>query len=108
MNRVLIVLVAMCMFTAAMVPKDRRALNSEKEKMIHSSTKKPHEICAPQTPCGWSVYRPASKMIEINITNTYCHCQPDYVCKISEDEKDVSAYILRCTPRADQIKTPES
>ncbi|XP_047533382.1 uncharacterized protein LOC125068321 [Vanessa atalanta] len=108
MNRVLIVLVAMCMFTVAMVPKNRRALNSEEEKTRRSSTENPTQICAPRTPCGWSVYKPVSKMIELNITNTYCHCGSKAECKVSEDDTGASALILRCKLRADLIETPES
>lgn len=93
-----------CAFAAAMIPRDRRAVNPEDEEAMRtestttSTTEKPKEICAPQTPCAWSIYKPFIKMIDFNFTNTYCDCGPGTVCQITEDDGTVNAYVYRCRP----------
>ncbi|XP_026327615.1 uncharacterized protein LOC113235907 [Hyposmocoma kahamanoa] len=107
MKRLLIVL-ALCALTAAMVPRERRALNTEEEPAPRpTTTAKPKEICQRHTPCAWSVYKPFTKIIEYNITNTYCECSPDRACQIEEDDTSVNSYILRCLP-LEQQETSES
>ncbi|CAB3236792.1 unnamed protein product [Arctia plantaginis] len=72
--------------TAAMVPRMRRSQPTEAGP----------RICAPTTPCGWSIYNPDVKRVEMNITNTYCICNKDTICDVYEDDTTVSTYVLRC------------
>ncbi|CAH0715667.1 unnamed protein product, partial [Brenthis ino] len=107
MNRALFILLALCTLTAALVPRHRRAINTEDENGATSS--KPIEICAPRTPCGWSIYRPGVKLIEVNITNTYCVCGVGQICRITVDDENTSAFVHHCTAKnGDTIETPES
>lgn len=114
MKQSLIVLFVLCGFVAAMVPRDRRAVNTEDEELFKSQsttmasdTANQPMICAKQTPCGWSIYRPISKYIEMNITNTYCICSATENCVVTDDDSTINAYIHHCRP-ADHEDTEQS
>ncbi|XP_049873402.1 uncharacterized protein LOC126371968 [Pectinophora gossypiella] len=99
-----LILLTICAFTAAMVAKERRAMNPDEEvhREVSSSTtttSKPPKICDPQTPCAWSTYQVTpAKFIDLNLTNSYCVCGPGTVCQENEDDVAVRAYIYRCRP----------
>ncbi|KAJ0176723.1 hypothetical protein K1T71_007902 [Dendrolimus kikuchii] len=95
MMRGLLIFFAMCTFTVAMVPRDRRAVNDEQTV---TPTTKSVQICAENTPCGWSIYKPMTKIIELNIKNTYCDCDISKVCTIYEDNLSANAYVHKCRP----------
>ncbi|XP_045773126.1 uncharacterized protein LOC123872715 [Maniola jurtina] len=103
MKRTLFIILVVCTLSAmAAVPKLRRAIDPDEEENKTSSSSSPTKICAPQTPCGWSVYHPHSRIITTNITNTYCTCAPGTSCESAEDDLAASTYVLLCK------KTPES
>ncbi|RVE52138.1 hypothetical protein evm_003211 [Chilo suppressalis] len=85
--------------STASVLRDERAVSTEEE---HGNTPTPSSsstakaICAPHTPCAWSMYKPVIKFIEINVTNSYCECDKGLECIINEDDVSVSAYVYRC------------
>ncbi|XP_034832160.1 uncharacterized protein [Maniola hyperantus] len=103
MKRTLFIILVVCtLSTMAAVPKQRRAIDPDEEENKTPSTASPAETCAPHTPCGWSVYHAQSKIINMNITNTYCKCASGTTCEVGEDDPAASAYVLKCK------KTPES
>ncbi|XP_045498026.1 uncharacterized protein LOC123696064 [Colias croceus] len=90
--KALIILLALVSFTAAMVPRHRRAINVEEENTM--------KICAPSTPCAWSIYQPGNKHVESSqillLTNTYCNCDVGESCQMSEDSATANAFVHRC------------
>ncbi|KAG7308783.1 hypothetical protein JYU34_006016 [Plutella xylostella] len=82
---------------AAALPRTRRALPEQSGE----STSKPRQACAHQTPCGWSIYKPQSRIIELNVTNTYCVCEPGLSCVVTEDDTTAFAYVYHCRSRDD-------
>ncbi|KAM3965268.1 uncharacterized protein ACR2FA_000652 [Aphomia sociella] len=99
MTRGLLLLLAFCALAAAMVSRERRAVNTEDEEGTKISTTTQQVIyCEPQTPCAWSVYKPGLKFLAVNITNSYCICTPDTICQEHEDDTNVNAFVYRCRP----------
>ncbi|XP_012551044.1 uncharacterized protein LOC101742173 [Bombyx mori] len=111
MRQSILLILAVCAFAAANVPKDRLQVTDTAQpttqtteatettgtaEMTQASGNKPI-ICAPTTPCAWTVYSPVSKMIQTNMTNRFCICSADTTCAITEDDTEVHAYIHRCT-----------
>ncbi len=94
------ILFAVFAFTAAMVPRERRAVNTEEEGELPrpqtSTTQKPQEICEPQTPCAWSIYKQINHNIDFNYTNEYCICAPNTTCVITEDDTQANAFVHKC------------
>ncbi|XP_059050758.1 uncharacterized protein LOC131845681 [Achroia grisella] len=98
MTRGILLLLAFCAFAAAaMVNRERRAVNTEDQQEPSLLTSQ-RLICEPQTPCAWSIYKPGPKYLTLNLTNTYCVCATGTVCQIHEDDTSVNAYIHRCRP----------
>lgn len=82
--RGLILFLALCSLTAAMVPRARRD--------AHYIT-----YCEPTTICGWDVYAPNDKSkVEQSIINAYCKCKVGTSCLYDEVDVSSSAHILRC------------
>ncbi|CAG4965275.1 unnamed protein product [Parnassius apollo] len=108
----LLIIFAAITFSAAMVPKLRRAVNMDEDeeflKSVSSTSEKSKEICMPQTPCAWSIYKSRQKIIDTQITNTYCHCGAGTTCQINEDDANVGAFIHRCRPPVDNDENTES
>ncbi|KAJ8721991.1 hypothetical protein PYW08_004393 [Mythimna loreyi] len=100
MKRGLVVFLAMCALAIAMVPRDRRAVNPDEQE----KPKADQTVCAHSTPCAWSVYKPGLRIIDLNITNTYCICSADTECVYDED--DVNSIVFRC--RAPKQRTSDS
>ncbi|XP_013186827.1 uncharacterized protein LOC106132059 [Amyelois transitella] len=85
----LLILLALC-GTVYLMPME---MGSSAQNVTATS---PKTICAPQTPCSWSVYNPHTREILKEIGNTYCVCPADLICQITEDDIPVSSYIHRC------------
>uniref|UniRef100_A0A2A4J1T6 Uncharacterized protein n=1 Tax=Heliothis virescens TaxID=7102 RepID=A0A2A4J1T6_HELVI len=98
MKRGLLVFLAVCAFAVAMVPRNRRAVNTEEEEAPPKDTVR---TCAPQTPCAWSIYDPRNKLIQINITNTYCICGEGTACLVIEDDTATKAFVHKCRDRSE-------
>ncbi|XP_063826312.1 uncharacterized protein LOC135075762 [Ostrinia nubilalis] len=96
MTKVLILLLVLCAFATAMVPRERRAVDLEELPASSSTTTAAPNICAPTTPCGWSIYKPQIKIIDMFVVNGYCICEEGLNCAIDEDDKSVSTYVHRC------------
>ncbi|XP_038209956.1 uncharacterized protein LOC119830860 [Zerene cesonia] len=87
--KALIILLALASFTAAMVPRNRRAINVEEENKM--------KICAPSTPCAWSIYQPGNKDVQFYLVpNTYCNCDVGESCQMSQDGATTNELIHRC------------
>ncbi|KAJ8731490.1 hypothetical protein PYW07_004654 [Mythimna separata] len=104
MKRGLVVFLTMCVFAIAMVPRDRRAVNPDEQEK--SKDEGAVVVCAAATPCAWSVYRPIVKIIDLNITNSYCKCSADSECERYEDDVNANTIVYRCRKR--QQRTTDS
>ncbi|KAL0883277.1 hypothetical protein ABMA27_016697 [Loxostege sticticalis] len=89
----LILLLALCALTTAMVTKDKRA-SSTKANSAEGKVR----VCQRTTPCAWSMYKPHIRIIDQVINNTYCICSADTKCVITEDDTTVNTYVHRCRP----------
>ncbi|XP_026761765.1 uncharacterized protein LOC113520587 [Galleria mellonella] len=108
MARGTLFLLAFCaLAAAAMVSRERRAVNTEDQQEPISTTTQ-RLICEPQTPCAWSIYKPGLKYLTQNLTNSYCVCSADTVCQVNEDDTSVNAYIHRCRPPPTEEEEYES
>ncbi|KAL4707814.1 hypothetical protein ACJJTC_001760 [Scirpophaga incertulas] len=102
MKQEFLLLLVVCVFAAAMVPRQRKAVNTDEGKLSTDSSSSTStatsevKICAPQTPCGWSIYKPIIKFIETKVMNSYCKCADGFVCTIDEDDLSVSSYVHHC------------
>ncbi|CAH2048538.1 unnamed protein product, partial [Iphiclides podalirius] len=110
MRRELVVLLAAVTLTVAMVPRLRRAVNLDEDEELKKTSppSQDTQICMPQTPCAWSIYKLNSKIIETRITNGYCNCDVGTLCLISEDDRNVGAFIHRCRAPVENDETAES
>ncbi|XP_022813898.1 uncharacterized protein LOC111347782 [Spodoptera litura] len=112
MKQGLLVFLSLCALTTAMVPRVRRAMNTEEEEMHQVSTTSTTTTssavttCAYHTPCAWTVYRQNNPaIIEMYIPNTYCTCKSDTVCKVVENDTSVNTLIHRCrSPSVDDVE----
>ncbi|PZC79552.1 uncharacterized protein LOC110374731 [Helicoverpa armigera] len=93
MKQGLLVLIAVCAVAVAMVPRNRRAVDTEE---VEDKAENTTRTCAPQTPCFWAIYDQHSKVIQINLTNTYCVCGDGTVCKMIEDDSTTNALVHKC------------
>ncbi|CAH0691766.1 unnamed protein product [Spodoptera exigua] len=107
MKQGLLVFLSICALTTAMVPRVRRAMNTEDDDLLQamsttSTTTTSGEetrTCAYQTPCAWTVYRPGMPAFsEMYIPNKYCVCASGTVCKKSENDTSANTHIHRCRP----------
>ncbi|XP_022127657.1 uncharacterized protein LOC111001902 [Pieris rapae] len=89
-----IVFLSMCMLSAAANLRERRD-NYPNGSAI---------ICAPQTPCGWKVYNPVTKMIEVTVINKYCICREGLSCTIATDIQDSSTYQMNCQDPVPEVE----
>ncbi|KAJ2949119.1 hypothetical protein O0L34_g6060 [Tuta absoluta] len=90
------VLITLCAFAAAMVPLERRILNPE-EAPISTTASQGKVICSLATPCAWSTFNEA-KIIEFNITNSYCSCSTETECKPWKEDISGKVITYRCMP----------
>lgn len=95
--KLLLLLAALGALAAAMVPRERRAIDEE----ANTTTPEGVPICETQTPCGWVFYRSVPDHVESYRDNDYCRCGPNTECRIDEDDKTGMSLIKRC-------RTPES
>ncbi|KAI5644358.1 hypothetical protein NE865_03727 [Phthorimaea operculella] len=96
MRTSLAVVLTLCAFAAAMVPMERRILNPE-EAPISSTGSQGKVICSTTTPCAWSTYNEV-KIIESNITNSYCSCSTETECKPWKEDISGKVITYRCMP----------
>ncbi|CAG9562019.1 unnamed protein product [Danaus chrysippus] len=83
----LIFFVFLFSMAASMAPRNRREQTSQE----------PQRYCAPQTPCAWAIYKkPYKNLIEMNVNNTYCVCEPGQTCMQAEENEAASAYVHKC------------
>ncbi|CAH4027299.1 uncharacterized protein LOC123709953 [Pieris brassicae] len=89
-----IVFISMCMLSAASNLRERRD-NYPNGTAI---------ICAPQTPCGWKVYNPVTKVIQITVNNTYCICREGLSCNIEGNIEASSTYVMKCRDPVPEVE----
>ncbi|XP_061715953.1 uncharacterized protein LOC133524118 [Cydia pomonella] len=104
----LLLLVALCTFAVAMVPRQRRAMEDNQSL---ASIQKP--ICESKTPCGWLFYKDNIEYIHERWerTNDYCICASNLTCQEDENDTTGKAIIKRCkvpVPPAQEDKKSDS
>ncbi|XP_053670123.1 uncharacterized protein LOC128720479 [Anopheles nili] len=66
------------------------------------------KLCEGNTPCGWGVYDPSTRVIENFMKNT-CDCENMKQCVRTDDDVSISAYVYRCREPMVPVKpAPES
>ncbi|XP_047991776.1 uncharacterized protein LOC125230607 [Leguminivora glycinivorella] len=90
--KLLLLLVALCSVAAAMVPRQRRAMEDNQSPAVQ----KP--ICEPKTPCGWIFYKENIEFLHERWerTNDYCICATTLTCQEDENDSTGKAIIKRC------------
>lgn len=54
-----------------------------------------NKACEGNTPCGWAVYVPSTRVIDNFMQNT-CECEKSKQCVRTDDDVSISAYVYRC------------
>ncbi|GAB0100581.1 uncharacterized protein DMENIID0001_166400 [Sergentomyia squamirostris] len=66
-----------------------------KRAVAESETVKQQKICQNNSPCGWGIYTPFTRIVEYFMKNT-CVCEEHKQCVRTDDDLSVSAYVYRC------------